>query len=351
VGRAIDESVQAHLVADVPVGVFLSAGLDSSLVAALVRRHLAEPPVTVTVRFERFQGTPLDEGPLAAETAHRLGTRHVERVITDEELQALWHRALGAMDQPSIDGFNTYLVSLAAREAGLKVVLSGLGGDELFGSYPSFADVPRWRRAARALQRLPGLRRAWPALSRGLRPGRPKLAGLLAHGASLAGAYYLRRGLFLPEELPALLGRERAAEGLRGHDPIGHAAALVDGTQEGWSAVQRLESGLYLRNQLLRDSDWASMAHSLELRVPFVDAHLRAHVAAAGFEPARSQGKRALVRSLAPELPAAILDRPKSGFAVPSPEPSRRPHEASRRLALRLLRWLEGAPDAAGLEF
>jgi asparagine synthase (glutamine-hydrolysing) len=350
VPAALADSVRAHLVSDVPVAVFLSAGLDSSLIAALARRHLPEPPVTLTLSFDRLAGTPLDEAPLAAEVARRLGTRHVERRIGREDFLSLWSGAVAAMDQPSIDGFNTYLVSRAAHEEGLKVVLSGLGGDELFGSYPSFADVPRGARAARWGRRLPGLSAVWPHLAGGLRPGQPKLRGLLRHGGSLAGSYFLRRALFLPEELPGLLGAEAAAEGLRRYDPVADAARFLASTDgDAWAAVHVLETGLYMRNQLLRDADWASMAHSVELRVPWVDARLREALAAARFEPARSQGKAALVRQAAPELPEALWNRPTTGFYIPvaewlRPDPAMAPAETrnlggqSRQLARAVLR-------------
>lgn len=324
---AIEESVAAHLVSDVPVAVFLSAGLDSGLVAALACRHLAEPPATFTLTFDVLAGSARDEAPLAAEVARRLGTRHLERRIGREDFARLWPAALAAMDQPSIDGFNTFAVSRAAHEAGLKVVLSGLGGDELFGSYPSFADVPRGARAARWGRRLPGLPAAWPALAGRLAPARPKLAGLLRHGATLLGSYFLRRALFLPEELPALLGGDLAAAGLAAYDPLADAGKLLaagDGDAanghrplDPWLAIQLMESSQYLRNQLLRDSDWASMASSVELRVPLVDARLHRRLAAAGFEPGRRLGKAALVRRLAPELPDALWRRPKTGFYLP----------------------------------
>jgi asparagine synthase (glutamine-hydrolysing) len=354
---AIEDSVRAHLVSDVPVAVFLSAGLDSGLIAALARRFSAEPPVSFTLRFAPYRGSPLDEGPLAAEVAAKLGTRHVERTVGREEFAGLWSAAIAAMDQPSIDGFNTFLVSRVAAEAGIKVVLSGLGGDELFGSYPSFADVPRWARWARRGNRLPGAAAVWPALARRLAPGAPKLRGLLRYGSSLPGAYFLRRGLFLPEELPGLLGPAAAAEALAAYDPVADAAHALPERGSGpqidpWVAVHLMESARYMRNQLLRDADWASMSHSLELRVPLADARLRATLAAQHFEPARSRGKAALVRKAAPELPAELFGRPKSGFSIPVVEwmergaapldrrPADSPGARSRRLALRVLREL-----------
>jgi asparagine synthase (glutamine-hydrolysing) len=355
--RALEQSVRAHLVSDVPVAVFLSAGLDSSLIAALACRALVEPPTTLTLQFDEYRGTPLDEAPFAAAVARRLGTRHVERSVARRDFLDLWPAALAAMDQPSIDGFNTYVVSSVAHAEGIKVVLSGLGGDELLGSYHSFADVPRWRRWARRLRRVPGLGAAWPRLAVALRPDKPKLGGMLRFGPSLAGSYFLRRSLFQPHELPALVGAAAAREGLERYDPVADAAKLLDALAATahpalrsepaleWQAVHAMESTLYMRNQLLRDSDWASMAHSLELRVPLVDAWLRREIAAAGFEPARSHGKAEAIRRAAPELPAELWGRPKSGFSIPVMSwldeevgIDTAPGLASRRLALEVLK-------------
>ena len=345
---ALEDSVRAHLVADVPVGLFLSAGLDSSLIAALAVRAADEPLTTLTLRFAEYAGTLDDEGPLAAEVARVLGTRHVERRVRRDEFLDLWPAALEAMDQPSIDGFNTYVVSRVAHQEGFKVVLSGLGGDELLGSYDSFRDVPRWARGAWLLRRVPGLAPVWPGLARSLRPRIPKLRGLLKYGASHAGAYFLWRGLFLPDEIVGLLGGSAAREGLEAYDPVADAGKhLADGSRhaEGWQAVHVMESTQYMRNQLLRDADWASMAHSLELRVPLVDARLRRAFAAADFLPARETGKAEAVRRAAPELPPALWERPKSGFQIPvmrwiddEAGIERRAGEASRLLALEVLR-------------
>jgi len=344
---ALEDSVRAHLVSDVPVAVFLSAGLDSSLIAALARRAVDEPPVTLTLRFDAYRGTPLDEAPLAAEIARAIGTRHVERSVGRDDFLDLWPNAIAAMDQPSIDGFNTFVVSRVAHEQGIKVVLSGLGGDEIAGSYPSFRDVPRWSAWARRLGRVPGLGLLWPAIARSLRPDQRKLAGILDHARTPQGAYFLRRGLFLPEEIPAVVGAAIARQGLAAYDPAADAGKHLghDGRRsDGWVAVHVMESSQYMRNQLLRDSDWASMAHSLELRVPLVDVRLREALARARFEPARSQGKAELVRRAAPELPDAVWTRPKSGFSIPVSEwidPEVRPQTprglASRSLALRVL--------------
>ena len=318
---ALVDSVRAHTVADVPVAVFLSAGLDSALVTSLVRNALREPPVTLTLGFEALRGTPWDETSGAAAVARRLGTRHVEHWLDAAALRAAWSDALARMDQPTIDGFNVYLVCRAARAERLKVALCGLGGDELLGGYPSFRQVPRWTREVRALRLVPGLRAAWPYVARRFGPAQPKLAGLLEHGGTFAGAYFLKRGLFLPGELPGLVGQAMAEEGLAAHDPVEHAAGLLhqqDAGHTAWEKVHELETRCYLRNQLLRDADWAAMAHSIELRVPLADAHLYLLARKLRFQPAQSMGKRAFVRSMLTQLPAEVDRRPKSGFMVPS---------------------------------
>jgi asparagine synthase (glutamine-hydrolysing) len=320
VSEALADSVRAHLVADVPVAVFLSAGIDSSVIAALAKRAAGDELTTLTMRFEDLAGTPSDEGPEAAAIARALGTRHVERTLTRGDLRGLWPKVLEAMDQPSVDGFNTYVVSRVAHEAGFKVVLSGLGGDELFGGYDSFRTVPALAHRAHLLGRVPGATTAWDALTGRFGRRRPKMAGLLRYGSSIPGAYFMRRGIFLPEELPGILGEDLAVQGLRDADPIEAAEAAIGGAPDGldpWIAVHLLESTLYMRNQLLRDSDWASMAHSLELRVPFVDITLRDQLATLGFQPARREGKRAIARVGAPELPSEVALRAKTGFAIP----------------------------------
>jgi asparagine synthase (glutamine-hydrolysing) len=351
---AIEGSLVAHLVADVPVAVFLSAGLDSSLVAALATRHLPEPPATMTLRFREFEGTEADEGPLAAETARALGTRHFERWVTRQEFLQSMPAALAAMDQPSIDGFNTYWISRAAHEAGIKVALSGLGGDELLGGYPSFRQVPRLARWARPASAWPGVARAWETVA-GFSDRSPKLPGLVRYGCTLGGAYFLRRALYLPEELTDLVGPEVAGAGLRACDPEREAARVLAHVADdsGWQAVHALETALYLRNQLLRDSDWASMSASLELRVPFVDAALQAALRTPIGEAPPALGKVEVARRLAPELPLALFSRRKTGFLTPFAEwlegaPRATLGRGSRGLALRVLaEWgIETAPTA-----
>ncbi len=191
------------------------------------------------------------------------------------------------MDQPTIDGVNTWFVARAAASQGIKVALSGVGGDELFASYPGFAELPRINRLARPLSRFPAVGRRLrkltvPFLSRHTSP---KYAGLLEYGGSLGGAYLLRRGLFMPWELPQVMDADMARQGCGRPAHAGNSWTAPHHAPPTRSrlAISALEMSWYMRNQLLRDTDWTGMAHSLEIRVPFVDCNPAAgHCALAG---------------------------------------------------------------------
>src|SRR6185436_18615220 len=215
---AVLESVRYHLVADVPVGAFLSAGIDSSAVVALARESGASDLQTMTLRFAEYRGRDNDEAPLAALIARQYGVRHTIRDLSLADFKAELPRIFAAMDQPSVDGLNSYFISKAAAELGLKVAMSGTGGDELFGGYTSFRDIPRWMPLTSRLARVPGLSegvaRVNTALARHSRHISPKMGEIGRHGATYAGAYLVKRGRFLAEELPSVLGEEIAREGL-----------------------------------------------------------------------------------------------------------------------------------------
>jgi asparagine synthase (glutamine-hydrolysing) len=321
VREALVDSVRHHLVADVPVGAFLSSGIDSGSLVGLMRDAGQQDIQTVTLAFEEFRGTNEDESPLAHEIAATYQTRHTTRFVTEREFRDDLPKILEAMDQPTIDGLNTWFVSKAARELGLKVAISGLGGDELFGGYPSFRDVPRWVRLLAIPGRIPGLgdlaRQLLTGFDRFTHLFGPKSAGLLKYGGTYAGAYLLRRGLFMPWELASVIGAETARLGLRRLKPLKSIAAqLRPEPKSAFCKVAVLESSLYMRNQLLRDTDWASMAHSLEVRVPLVDAKLLRDLA--GITPKHaSRSKRLLANSPRVPLPPQVIDRAKTGFTTP----------------------------------
>jgi asparagine synthase (glutamine-hydrolysing) len=321
---AVLESVRYHMVADVPVGAFLSAGIDSTAVVAIARESGARDLQTMTLRFAEYRGRVNDEAPLAELVARQYGVQHSIQELTLADFRAELPRIFAAMDQPTVDGLNSYFISKAAHDLGLKVAMSGTGGDELFGGYTSFRDIPRWMPVTSALARVPKLGNAVhhfnSALAKRSRHISPKMGEIIRYGSSYAGAYLVKRGRFLSSELPALLGEEIAAAGIARLDLLQLIErTLTPDPGNAFARVAALESSLYLRNQLLRDMDWASMAHSLEVRVPLVDAHLLRRIAPA-LVTRRERGKQLLASAPRPPLPAEVQQRRKTGFTLPIKE-------------------------------
>jgi asparagine synthase (glutamine-hydrolysing) len=319
--EALADSVRNHLVADVPVGVFLSSGLDSTTITGLAAEHHGAGLETLTLGFEEFKGTDKDEVPLAETVAGVYGTHHRTEWLAGSAFQGERDALFAAMDQPSIDGVNTYFISKAAAASGLKVALSGLGGDEIFGGYDTFLQVPKLARwggsipGGRALGS--GLRAiAAPVLSHFNKSISPKTAGLLELGTRLGDAYLLRRGLFMPWELPQVLDADLVRQGWTDLEPLMRLNRAPASISKPRRAVAALEMEWYMRCQLLRDADWAGMAHSLEIRVPLVD-----EVLFKGLAPmighAGGLGKKDMARTPKKPLPDEVLNRAKTGFFVP----------------------------------
>jgi asparagine synthase (glutamine-hydrolysing) len=316
--EALCDSVKQHLIADVPVGVFLSAGLDSTTLAALASDDINRLHA-VTLGFEEYKNSQADEVPLAQKVAAHYGcvhhVEHISRLDFDRKLPAI----LEAMDQPSIDGVNTYFVARAARQAGLKVVISGLGGDELLGGYPSFRQIPAAVSRLKPFAATPGIGRLMRIVSAPLvrRSTSPKYAGLFEYGGSYGGAYLLRRGLFMPWELPQFLDGELVKEGWATLQPVVRLDEWLKPIGSPHAKVAAMEMSLYMRNMLLRDSDWAGMAHSLEIRTPMVDIALFRALAPYLSDLNNPLDKRMLSSIPKRSLPDEIINRPKTGFSIP----------------------------------
>jgi asparagine synthase (glutamine-hydrolysing) len=316
---ALRESLAAHLVADVEVGCFLSSGVDSSAIAGMMHDRAEGRVRAITLAFDEYAGTSADELPLAAEVGRRYGFEHMVERVTAADFAAAQAGIVADMDQPSIDGVNTWFVSRGANRAGLKVALSGLGGDEALAGYSTFRTVPQTLRSGSLLSHLPRANRiaSWGLKTAGM-TGKAVLAPLYAH--SLAQAYLLRRAMLLPEQLDTILPPEIVTEGLERLQPIERLEeVLAHGPENITAQIALLEATQYMRNQLLRDSDWAGMAHSLEIRVPLVDIELLAamapHQKVFGRNP--GAGKRVLAQTPSTPLPRDVVDRPKTGFQVP----------------------------------
>jgi asparagine synthase (glutamine-hydrolysing) len=312
------EAVLSHLVSDVPVGVFLSGGIDSSsLVAVLSQNGVRASTFSLVFGEEEF-----NEARYSREIARRFGTEHHEIPVSIDDTRAILPEALGAMDQPTVDGINTYLVSAKARAAGVKVALTGLGADELFAGYSNFRRVPKMERVTAGLKKLPSLARRPLLASAGLvaRGGdqKRKLAELAGPGNS-GHPYFLVRALFGRQEQRALLAAGAYDDAEQALQRVLNESIAATSTLDPVNRVSYLESHWYMRNTLLRDSDFMSMAHGLELRVPFLDREL---VEACFRIPGEQKvggrlPKRLLLGSLGVELPIEIVKRPKRGFTLP----------------------------------
>jgi asparagine synthase (glutamine-hydrolysing) len=316
----LEESVRKHLIADVPVGVFLSSGIDSTSLAALASREVSEVN-TFTVAFPEAE---FSEAAIARRTAEKFGTTHREVMLNGEEMLARLVDAVSALDQPTMDGINTYFVSWSARQAGLKVALSGLGGDEVFGGYATFSRTTRYQRMATASSRMPaGVRSAMASVagSAGRRfvhqDAARKVAALWERPQSLPDAFYFGRALFTPTQVSTLMRSSTD------HRPLWWQwladSAAEAGKLDSFAAVTCMEARSYLVNTLLRDTDSMSMAHSLEVRVPFLDHPLVEFVTQLPAEVKLSRGtpKALLVSALKDLLPSEVVNQTKRGFTFP----------------------------------
>jgi len=315
---ALLDSVRHHLIADVPVGVFLSAGLDSTTLAALARDAGVDKLQTVTLGFGEFAGTRNDEVPLAEQVARHYSTRHQTRWVTKEDFQSEYHHLLDVMDQPTVDGVNMYFVSKAAKEAGLKVALSGVGGDELFGGYSSFQDIPKMVKMFKPFRAIPAFGKGFRYIAAPILKHftSPKYAGLLEFGGTVGGAYLLRRGFYMPWELPNVLDADLVRQGWQELQTMKCLSQTTEGFSNLRTKVTALETAWYMRNQLLRDTDWAGMAHSLEIRVPLVDIELFRAVSP-WFNSSIIPSKLLMAKASSIPLPREILNRVKTGFSIP----------------------------------
>lgn len=322
------EATRQHLVSDVPLGIFLSGGIDSSAIAALAVRAHTTSVKTFHVGFEE---SGFDESKYAEQVANALGTEHTEYRLSQSKFVDQLDDAIGSLDQPTFDAINTYFVSRVVREAGFTVALAGTGGDELFGGYSSFRNLPTAVGVLSKAKRLP-----LKAIERALRVGTQialgrddrvspqtrwaKLGALFSTGGDLVDIYQVLYALYTPDFLGALeAGNQSAAVPFGIPDPMRSELCKSIAGLSPLEATSVLELGMFIGERLLRDSDAASMAVSLELRVPLLDHQV---VEAAQRVPVHARyepvGKKSLLRQIAlSELDPSIFDRPKAGFVLP----------------------------------
>jgi asparagine synthase (glutamine-hydrolysing) len=318
---ALRDSVRAHLLSDVDVGLFLSRGIDSGALLGLVKDVGHSRTRTITLSFREYAGTELDEAPIAAQISALYGSEHTVRILGRDDFRSDLSAIIEAMDQPTIDGINMWFIAKFAKEIGIKVALSGLGGDELFAGYPSFREIPKAVAALAVPAAIPGAGFIWQKALELLRlcQDRPKVKGLMHYGGTYPGAYLLRRGLFLPFELNDVLERDLVRTGLRRLRILDHLqSTMAPPAGSPIARISALESANYMRNQLLRDADWAGMAHGVEIRTPFVDIGLLRAIAPA--VPQFHAANKKLFLQDAPRvaLPREVTQPKKLSFHVPT---------------------------------
>ncbi len=309
-GQELETAVRLRLISDVPVGVFLSGGYDSSAIALLAARAASGPLMTFNVAFDEAS---LDESRFARQVAEKLGARHEEIRLSSADVLLAIEPALAAQDQPSADGINTWVVSRAVRNSGLKVALSGLGGDEVFAGYRNFRSFGRVLAGGRGARAVPAVLRAQAQkrLSGFGVPTRVRKALLLASaGGDPERSYAALRGMFSPAEVDRLM-----RGGLRQQS---RPANPKPETEDSVNLYSRMELEGYLRNTLLRDADQMSMAHALEVRVPLIDHALveTAFRVSGTAKIAQGRQKPLLVDGV-PGLADLVAGRPKMRFVLP----------------------------------
>jgi asparagine synthase (glutamine-hydrolysing) len=322
--RVLRDAVLSHLVSDVPVGVFLSGGIDSSALVAVLSHNGVRASTFSLV----FQEEGFNEARYSRAVARQFGADHHEIAVSQQDTLAVLPAALCAMDQPTIDGINTYLVSAKTRAAGVKVALTGVGADEMFAGYSNFRRVPKMENFLRRFGRLPSFARKPLAASIALMGGKSdrnrKLAEMAQDHASTSHdpfvhPYFLARMLFGPSEREALFSASDDQGPQQSLDRFLQESVAKSLPLDPVNRVSYLEANFYMRNTLLRDSDFMSMAHGLELRVPFLDqALVETCFRLPGAQKISGRApKSLLLASLGAKLPREILNRPKRGFTLP----------------------------------
>lgn len=319
IGSRLSEAIHLHQVSDVPLGAFLSGGIDSGAIVALLSANGKTRPKSLTVSFDE---KTFDESSYARLMAQRFSTDHRDIPLKCDDLLHLLPSAISAMDQPTIDGINTYVIAKAARQSGITVAMSGLGGDELFAGYDSFTLAPRLRHWQGLASTLPGfIRELAPMFAGGLPADqKAKLSHYLQGKLNGAHPYYLVRALFCEDRLARLFHDKEIFEQERSRH-IEETRRVVNALDSigDVEQISYLELTHYTANMLLRDTDMMSMAHGLEVRVPFLDHKLVELMFSVpgNMKLKAGSSKPLLVEALSGKLPKEVVSRKKMGFTFP----------------------------------
>lgn len=305
VKEKLEKAVQSHLIADAPIGLFLSGGIDSSLLTLIAHKYIRDNLKTLSIIFE---DTTLNEQPFQKIIIDKTKAHHQSFLVTEKNFAAALPDILQAMDQPSIDGINSYFICKYAKQYGLTAVLSGLGADELFGGYTSFNHASK----VSLIQKLPSF---IPGLAEHLAKEKFKKIAFLKRKDHV-GEYLFNRGFYSPNQTAEYLFISEKEV----HKVLSNVSIdMLDKKTDYRNRASHLETNLYMQNQLLKDTDYMSMWHSLEVRVPFLDKELMQTVysiaPAIKYNP--KMGKHLLIKAFDDLLPKEIWQRKKQGFTFP----------------------------------
>lgn len=333
------QAASRHLISDANVAIFLSGGIDSSAVVAAASISGVANISTLTLVFPDYP--EYSEADAALLVAQKYGTKHSAVPMSRDEIQSAMNGALDCMDQPTVDGVNTFLISKAARDAGFKVALSGLGGDEIFGGYSSFRDVPRMMRLRKQLRFVPPQLVASAAMLDPHGKTVNKIVDMSAAPDDIVSLYLCRRRIFTARQLDALVPEALRTKKWTADVPLSRLERVraLCANRDEMDAISRLEMSLYMEGMLLRDSDVMGMANSLEIRLPVLDREFSRIALAL---PARRRvvnppSKSLLREMVTPWLPEELMTRPKQGFVLPFEHWLRGPLKVRMESALELV--------------
>jgi len=313
----IEDTVKFHQVSDVPINILLSAGIDSSVILSSLSDEDKKNCSALTLDFELNKKK--NESSLARKTATLNKINHSSKLIDDDDIKNLIEDFYLKMDSPTNDGLNNFLISYLAKKNGSKVIISGIGGDEFFSGYPSFERIPKINTL---LKSFPKKDFIGDIIFKLLRPTlklfniNPKYAGILKYGRSIDESFFLQRSLMFPNEIKEFISPEIFKEGYNQLDIFNELNKDVKDFEDANLAIMYLEIKYYLSSKLLKDADWVSMSHSLELRTPFVDWHFFTQLLPS-LKSNMKISKENLLNCYKEKLPNELFHRNKTGFEIP----------------------------------